>query len=421
MPTIARRSNTNQHAHPSSPLNSIIVDAHAPAGSIVHSHANANHSVRGEVANLEMRIGDCEEQMISIRRDLLALDNKEDARQVRTRLRCARERARANSSSNIKDKLKPEYFARLISNIQNKNSVLDKQCASLIRRANDGNYAKFLQKMDFFLSGISMPEIEKDALRTIVRLMNQCSIYDGHAQGIQSELTALMATIHRNQAGRIEQVRRLDSLNQANPELKADNERLLEENRVLELTRAQNILERDKLSMPSLILLASSLVASTPLILTLTGVIPPVLTPALLFTLVSFPPALLAVATLIVGIMALTYAVRGHRNKSNIESNQSTIDGNSNTMQKNAHSIASLQQTVIPLLERQISEDICRQQELATQLERTQALSRQLLMQATNIEPIRASQSPSSLLGHIPSAPPAFEVLGDFPCPPPYS
>lgn len=411
-------SNMNQHAHPSSARSSSVVHTHA-GSTTVHTHADAQRRgrLRRDRLLLESAITTCDQRIISINHALSALQNKQASRALRTSLRGARQSAQLLSFGNIEDNLTPQLFAQLMSNIQNENHALEALCVSLIHTAMDTNYPAFLRKMDSFLSSERMSDIESNSLRAIVRLMHQCSEYDREAQAIHAELTALMATIHRNQ----EEIRRnkgqLDSLRQVNPTCQRHNERLVEENSKLELARINDTQKRDKLFTPSLILLASTFVASTPLILTLTGVIPAILTPALLFTLVSFPAAFLAVATIIVGTMAITYAIKTRIHASTIQSNQKTIDENTKKMQGNRLSIAYLEDTAIPVLLQQIDANECSRQELNGQLERTKALSAQLLEQASRLEPIRVSQSPSSLFGSAPSAPPAFEVL----LPPPYS
>lgn len=409
---ITRGSNVHQHAHQSSTSGSTHVHTHS--GSRLNAYAHVNP----ERLRLEIELDCCKQNIIQIQSALSALRIKNKSRQERSASRNAR---KSGLLANSEDLLSSENFNQLMLDIQNIHHALETQCASLIREANGTNYFVFLHKLELLFSKGTMPPNEIDALRNTVRLMNQCAQYDTEVQELQSELNAAIRTIANNQAEKERQTTRLNTLFQKNPELRSNNQRLDDENAALELTRAENRQKRDKLITPSLILLASSLVASTPIILTLTGVIPAVLTPALLFTLVSFPAALLAVTTLVVGIIAITYAIRSRINTSNIESNQRTINGNIIKMEENRNSIAHLEDTLIPELNIQIHNSECIQSELTATLERTCELRAQLLIQANNLEPIRLSQSSDQIFAQIPSAPPESEVLDDSLLPPLYS
>ena len=374
---------------------------------------------------LRQSIYSLNQRILDINTEINSIDSKRLTRQQRRDMRDARIQARLDLAHNklgitLIDTLSPINKSSLFYKIQTEHACIDDRCSSLIKEAGRANYSVFIQQLEFNLSKGILTVPEDEALRTVIKLMKQHQEQEKRVANIEAQLNATIKTIRDDQFKRQQLAARLESLKGANPNLTRANEQLVLENRTLDSTRGQNNQSRDRLITPSLILAGSSLITSIPLILTLSGVIPVVLVPALFFSLLAFPPALLIIATLTVGIVALVYAIKSAINSSNIQKNEATIAQNTQQMQQNLREITELQTTTIPGLDVTIRTNQHAQTKLDESLQQATALSAQTLQQAKNTEPLGYAKAPfllfaNNLYPQLPTAPQYSPVKASAP------
>ncbi|HAU1150440.1 TPA: type IV secretion protein Dot [Legionella pneumophila] len=402
------------HQHPSQPVSvpSLNPNTH------VHTHLEATLSTQ----DIELSIQRINRRISEITKELEILDSRNNAREIRRGDREKRLQARLNyvqKTAGVINTLSPDNQKKLLSNIEKEKKSLTQQHSSLLLKADQLNYSIFLEQFELSLQIMQGPFQEVDALQTIVKRMKGHLNYKEKAASIQSRLNNTVLTIGNNK-GRLERLlSNLSSLQLANPDLTRRNERLEEQNRELLESYNTHIKTRNKLILPTLILSGLSLLFSIPLILTLTGIIPYAIAPAVLLTLVIAPPALLLLAGLGVGITAITYAVKAYFNNSTIESNQKTIESNRRQMSTNQQEIYTLENQTIPNLKRELLQNEEIKNRLTDELQHIENLAEQALKQANEVEPhiyssmpffnpeVIVHQHPSVSNGTVtPSAPP---------------
>lgn len=176
----------------------------------------------------------------------------------------------------------------------------------------------------------------------------------------------------------------------------AANEELVSRNLELTAMKEHHANLRHRLGTPALLLFGLTFLFSIPLILTISGVIPFFIAPALLYILVSAPPTILLLSTIGVGIAAIVFSFKMHSNESAIKSNLQAIETNSNQMSRNSQNLKSLETLTIPTLDMQIKKDENLRDQLMLSLQKLQRQAAQAFQKAKEVECL--SYANSSLL-----------------------
>ncbi|ANH13060.1 TPA: Dot/Icm T4SS effector PpeB [Legionella pneumophila] len=377
------------HQHPSQPISAPLLNPN----NHVHTHLEATLSSQ----DIELSIQKINRRISEINKELEILDSRNNAREIRRGDREKRLQARLNyvqKTAGVVNTLSPDNQKKLLSNIEKEKKSLTQQHSSLLLKADQLNYSIFLQQFELSLQSMQRPFQEADALKAIVKRMKEHLNYKEKAASIQSRLDNTVLTIGENLRRLTRLNTQLSSLQLANPDLTRRNERLEEQNRELLESYNSHIKTRNKLFFPTLVLSGLSLLFSIPLILTLTGIIPYAIAPAVLLTLVIAPPALLLLAGLGVGIATIIYAVKAYFNNSTIESNQETIESNRRQMGANQKEIYTLENQTIPNLKKELLENEEIKNRLTDELQYIENLAEQALKQANEVEPYVYSAMP---------------------------
>ncbi|HHL3491745.1 TPA: Dot/Icm T4SS effector LegC3/PpeA [Legionella pneumophila] len=402
------------HQHPSQPVSVPLPNPNTH----VHTHLEATLSTQ----DIELSIRRINRRISEINKELEILDSRNDEREIRRGDREKRLQARLNyvqKTAGVTNTLSPNNQKKLLSNIEKEKKSLTQLHSSLLLKADQLNYSIFLQQFELSLQSMQRPFQEIDALKAIVKKMKEHLNFKEKAALVQSQLNNTIHTIGKHTSTLERLQSKLRSLQLANPDLTRRNERLAEQNRELLESYNNHTKTRNKLLLPTLILSGLSLLFSIPLILTLTGIIPYAIAPAVLLTLVITPPALLLLAGLGVGIAAITYAVKAYFNNSTIESNKETIESNRRQMGTNQQEIYTLENQTIPNLKRELLQNEEIKNRLTDELQYIENLAEQALKQANEVEPhiyssmpffnpeVIVHQHPSVSNGMVtPSAPP---------------
>ncbi|HAT1881969.1 TPA: type IV secretion protein Dot [Legionella pneumophila] len=370
------------HQHPSQPISAPLLNPNTH----VHTHLEATLNSQ----DIGLSIQKINRRISEITKELEILDSRNNAREIRRGDREKRLQARLNyvqKTAGVINTLSPDNQKKLLSNIEKEKKSLTQQHSSLLLKADQLNYSIFLEQFELSLQIMQGPFQEVDALQTIVKRMKGHLNYKEKAASIQSRLDNTVLTIGENLRRLTRLNSQLSSLQLANPDLTRRNERLEEQNRELLESYNSHIKTRNKLFFPTLVLSGLSLLFSIPLILTLTGIIPYAIAPAVLLTLVIAPPALLLLAGLGVGIATITYAVKAYFNNSTIESNKETIESNRRQMGANQKEIYTLENQTIPNLKKELLQNEGIQNRLTDELQYFESLAEQALKQAKEVEP----------------------------------
>ncbi|WP_457609288.1 Dot/Icm T4SS effector LegC3/PpeA, partial [Legionella pneumophila] len=370
------------HQHPSQPISAPLLNPNTH----VHTHLEATLSSQ----DIELSVRKINKRISEITKELKILDSRNNAREIRRGDREKRLQARLNyvqKTAGVVNTLSPDNQKKLLSNIEKEKKSLTQQHSSLLLKADQLNYSIFLEQFELSLQIMQGPFQEVDALQTIVKRMKGHLNYKEKAAAIQSRLDNTVLTIGENLRRLTRLNSQLSSLQLANPDLTRRNERLEEQNRELLESYNSHIKTRNKLFFPTLVLSGLSLLFSIPLILTLTGIIPYAIAPAVLLTLIIAPPALLLLAGLGVGIATITYAVKAYFNNSTIESNKETIESNRRQMGANQKEIYTLENQTIPNLKKELLQNEGIQNRLTDELQYFESLAEQALKQAKEVEP----------------------------------
>ncbi|KGP63610.1 type IV secretion protein Dot [Legionella norrlandica] len=411
------------HQHPSQPVPVTLLNPN----SHVHTHLEASLSRQ----DLERKIEVINRRILVITREFNTLAFREDEREIRRGNREKRLQARlgyVERKTGVTDTLTSVNRENLISNINRERKAIEQQYSSLLLKAEQLSYSIFLEEFERSLQITRRPSQEIEALRTIVRKMKEHLDYQQKAANIQLQLNRTVQAISENNSTLQQLNSKLVSLRLANPNLTKSNDNLEKENTGLRKLYDNHTKIRNKLIPPALTLSGLSLLFSIPLILTLAGIIPYAIAPAVVFTLVIAPPAILLLAGLGVGIAAITYAVKAYLNKSAIESNRETIENNTKQMSTNRQEIDTLENQTIPTLRQTLLQNEGSQILLTNDLQYAETLAKQALNQAKEVEPyvysstpffkpdVNAQQHPSALGNTIttPSAPPYESLYPTF-------
>lgn len=346
------------------------------------------------VRTLQQQINSVRNYISQIDQTLVRINTRNKEREYRRAQREVRLQARIdylNQNKEISFTLSEDCKSKLVNELQKEYQQLEDQCSALIRKAKEINYSSFVAQVSSYLGKNTRPLQEIEALRKIIQLMEQHLSRTNQVHYLQASLNKVNNTILDNEALVKKINQRVAEFKKENPILSQKNERLKEEIKLLEDESKEKVTARKRTVLPGLICSALGLITSIPLILTLAGVIPVFIAPTILFSLFAIPPALLLVAALGAGIIALNLTMKNNALLSKIDSNDTSIWRNKQRIQSNEQAINFADKDALTSLERKIKDDGQIKEELTQSLQEAKSASEQALKQADNTEPMQLS------------------------------
>lgn len=308
-----------------------------------------------------------------------------------------REKARAlfkTSGLGMADTLSAKNNNSLLKVMQTQQDELEKSRAELTLKAEELNYVSFLIQLPQHLNKIKLSPPEILALQNILKLLEQHLKF-----AKQATLTAEM--INQKKAAIIVDVQQLERLKLKAERLKNDNPRLTSLNKkyansnaALKKVYEQNKQISQQLGSPALLLFALTLIATIPLILMLSGVIPFFATPILMYFLFIAPPSLLFIATIGLAIASFIYDNKASSADILFKKNKQAIAENDKQMEKSTREAQTIEKTNLPNLEAQITKQEVDRDNLITSLKQLQEQSQHVYKKATDLAPVWQSQLP---------------------------
>ncbi|HFL3423658.1 TPA: Dot/Icm type IV secretion system effector LegC3/PpeA [Legionella pneumophila] len=392
--------------HPDSPMKKI-----KPSS----SHSASIERLQRSINEREIKIQSLFEQEVNNKIKLNEIEKRASVRSQHHTKRVKRAQARIGYNSTGEDilsTLSGKNQSILLRSIQKQHHALEKKCSDLIQEADQINYPLFLEELQKYLNKkkhtLSSQEI--DALKSVIKYIKQHLEFEHEVINTQSSLHIKKQSISSQIVKLRELQNKLKTLKNNNPNLTAANEELVSRNLELTAMKEHHADLRHRLGTPALLLFGLTFLFSIPLILTISGVIPFFIAPALLYILVSAPPTILLLSTLGVGIAAIVFSFKMHSNESAIKSNLQTIETNSNQMSRNSQNLKSLETLTIPTLDMQIKKDENLRDQLMLSLQKQQRQAAQAFQKAKEVECL--SYATSSLLnsGNTQSSDPSLST-----------
>ncbi|HAT6978910.1 TPA: kinectin 1 [Legionella pneumophila] len=365
------------------------------------SHSASIERLQRSINEHEIKIQSLFEQEINNKIKLNEIEKRTNIRSQHHTKRVKRAQARIGYNSTGEDALSTlsgKNQSILLRSIQKQHHALEKKCSDLIQEADQINYPLFLEELQKFLNkknrNLSSQEIE--ALKSVIKFIKQHLEFEHEAINTRSSLHIKKQSISSQIVKLRELQNKLKTLKNNNPHLTAANEELISRNLELSAMKEHHANLRHRLGTPALLLFGLTFLFSIPLILTISGVIPFFIAPALLYILVSAPPTILLLSTIGVGIAAIVFSFKMHSNESAIKSNLQAIETNSNQMNRNSQNLKSLETLTIPTLDMQIKKDENLRDQLMLSLQKLQRQAAQAFQKAKEVECL--SYANSSLL-----------------------
>ncbi|CZH28031.1 hypothetical protein lpymt_01739 [Legionella pneumophila] len=392
--------------HPDSPMKKI-----KPSS----SHSASIERLQRSINEREIKIQSLFEQEVNNKIKLNEIEKRASVRSQHHTKRVKRAQARIGYNSTGEDilsTLSGKNQSILLRSIQKQHHALEKKCSDLIQEADQINYPLFLEELQKYLNkkkhNLSSQEV--DALKSVIKYIKQHLEFEHEVINTQSSLHIKTQSISSQIVKLRELQNKLKTLKNNNPHLTAANEELVSRNLELTAMKEHHANLRHRLGTPALLLFGLTFLFSIPLILTISGVIPFFIAPALLYILVSAPPTILLLSTLGVGIAAIVFSFKMHSNESAIKSNLQTIETNSNQMSRNSQNLKSLEMLTIPTLDMQIKKDENLRDQLMLSLQKQQRQAAQAFQKAKEVECL--SYATSSLLnsGNTQSSDPSLST-----------
>ncbi|HAT8613759.1 Dot/Icm type IV secretion system effector LegC3/PpeA [Legionella pneumophila] len=378
--------------HPDSPMKKI-----KPSS----SHSASIERLQRSINEREIKIQSLFEQEVNNKIKLNEIEKRASVRSQHHTKRVKRAQARIGYNSTGEDilsTLSGKNQSILLRSIQKQHHALEKKCSDLIQEADQINYPLFLEELQKYLNKKkhTLSSQEVDALKSVIKYIKQHLEFEHEVINTQSSLHIKKQSISSQIVKLRELQNKLKTLKNNNPNLTAANEELVSRNLELTAMKEHHADLRHRLGTPALLLFGLTFLFSIPLILTISGVIPFFIAPALLYILVSAPPTILLLSTLGVGIAAIVFSFKMHSNESAIKSNLQTIETNSNQMSRNSQNLKSLETLTIPTLDMQIKKDENLRDQLMLSLQKQQRQAAQAFQKAKEVECL--SYATSSLL-----------------------
>lgn len=366
--------------------------------STLNEHNRAIEKIKKSILDYELKIQTLLEEQDTSQIQLKEIEARSEMRKTHHDKRTLRAQARVgyrSSGEGIEETLSTKSRRLLTNSIKSQREAIKKKCADLIQDSEQINFPYFLEELQNHLKSTKtkLTTQETDALHAILKLMKKHLEFEHQAVATETSLKIKKQFISSQLTKLTELNSKLKALQNNNPSLKAANQKLTSENLELTVSMNNHIKLRDRLGNPALLLVALTFIFCIPLILTLSGVIPFFLSPALLYSLVAIPPAALFLATVGVGIAALVFTIKAQMNDSAIKTNILTIEMNTKLMNRNSQSLINLKNTTIPSLNSQIRKEEITRDNLVLSLKSLQTKALQAFNQAKSIEPVTLSET----------------------------
>ncbi|KTD60825.1 Dot/Icm T4SS effector LegC3/PpeA [Legionella shakespearei] len=390
---LASRPNVEVTQHP------VKAGVKKSSASKLEEHERAVERARTSLMDYQDKIRSLYVERNSIETKLKEIETRTEDRKDRRHVRSRRAQAGVgyqNSGEGVEDTLSQRNRVLLAKSIETQYDALEKKCAELIQDSEQINYPFFLDELPKYLENTedAVTVQEAIALRATLKFMKKHFECEQQAASSEDSLNKKRQSISAQIVKLQECNKRLQSLQNSNPGLTTANQKLRAENVELKTALAHNSGWKDSLGTPTWLLAGLTFLFAIPFILTLSGTIPFFIAPALLYSLVSIPPALLLLTTLGMGIAAIVYTVKASSNESALKSNLQTIEKNQNAMGRNSQSLKTLQTVTIPNLEAQIKKDEALRDRLISSIKDSKERAAEALKQAREIETVSLSDSP---------------------------
>ncbi|HAT6932649.1 TPA: Dot/Icm type IV secretion system effector LegC3/PpeA [Legionella pneumophila] len=379
------------------------------------THSASIERLQRSINEREIKIQSLFEQEVNNKIKLNEIEKRASIRSQHHTKRVKRAQARIGYNSTGEDilsTLSGKNQSILLRSIQKQHHALEKKCSDLIQEADQINYPLFLEELQKHLNkkkhNLSSQEV--DGLKSVIKYIKQHLEFEHEAINTQSSLHIKKQSISSQIVKLRELQSKLKTLKNNNPHLTAANEELVSRNLELTAMKEHHANLRHRLGTPALLLFGLTFLFSIPLILTISGVIPFFIAPALLYILVSAPPTILLLSTLGVGIAAIVFSFKMHSNESAIKSNLQTMETNSNQMNRNSQNLKSLEALTIPTLDMQIKKDENLRDQLMLSLQKQQRQAAQAFQKAKEVECLSYANSSFLNSGNTQSSDPSLST-----------
>lgn len=387
------------HTHRSTVRN---IHTHGSTTATIYSHhhnmfdddVEKMKQLESQAQTIMLRIEAINNQLKEIQKKSLQL--QVHAKEREARLQCRLDLAHQKPGVTLYDSLSASNAELLRQNIIAARQALRAKRQELIADAMQKNHQVFMQRLELSLNELKLSTSEIKALKNSIEFMKQHIEQVNAVNNIQSNLNQTNKEISTCRTRLQKWNVQTKNLEQANPYLIQQNEMLTRKNKELALAEQKNRTLRNKLITPTWSLAVISLFASIPLLLTFTGLLPIIMAPALIYTLLAILPAITLLASLGAGIAAIVFNKKMHHNLNEIENNLRTIRTNQEQMGNNDLKLLQLQQQTIPNCMSSIEEKSLKKTQLEDELKRAKESAQKLLEHAQAAEP--AHDEPEHLL-----------------------
>lgn len=358
-------------------------------------HIEKIQQLENQQINHEKKQGSLSQRQSMIQSKLKEINNhlKEIARLDLERQ--YREEARIAYQANhegIYETLSPINKEKLRKNCHDQNAALEKKRDALISDAEEINYSTILEQLNFHLPRLKIKRQEIEALRLILKLMDQHFHYAQLALSIEKQVQIKRKSISNQQLKLNDKHHQLNQLKINEPHFFNENE--LIKNHIINLQSyfENNIQFSRRLGVISFFLFITAATLSIPLLLVHTGMLPLFMSSALLYFLFSTPPALTLLTSLSLGTAAIIFGYRAYFSENQITSNEQTIINNINQMKRDSNKLNQLALETLPTIEKQLKKDESTLDKLTHELIHHKKSAEEFLNQAKSVKPSNQGQ-----------------------------
>lgn len=359
----------------------------APMATLTRPTQSLNR-LKNIVHKLEVTIQILHEKKRVLESKLDGLAADEEHRQERETERLARADARIRFQKKGKEfesTLSLKKQRQLMQAVEQHRMALEKRMQHIIYESKLIHYAVFIAEIP---SCLKLSETENEAIMSLIKLMNAHLSYEHELVPLQQQLTQKNQTI-KELIHKLERMQeQLKQLNTQSPQLTKTVERLVNNNIECSSSLETYYPLRRNLGNSALLLFGLCCLLSIPLILTLSGTIPLILAPALMYSLVATPPGLLLLATIATSIAALIFSFKIKASFNFIVLNSQQIDASKKQSDMNGEQAIVLQTITIPNTEAQIKKEEAVREKIAAAIQKNQDNSALSLKQAKEITPV---------------------------------
>ena len=360
----------NQHGHSPLVLQTNVIEANRIRSRLTH--------LIGEISYIQRELEHIEQRIIQ--------------RQIEQYERTARLNARLALAENqpgatIQNALSSSNYNDLLRTISKDHSDLNSQCTRLITAAEQLNHSTFIEQLERYLPNMNYLSLqERDALTTVLLLNKKHKEQTRQCENIIEQLNQTNDLLQRaEQQLKTAQNRQL--IVKSNPSiLTKEIHELSNRNDALVPELKRNTAKSKQLLNLGWVLTGLTVLASSPLLLSSTGILLVTANPALL-SLMVIVPALVASALAINLVAGLFFSNKASANRENLRCNTVLIAIKSEQIKDEANELSSLEQTIIPACEQTIISLKKEQSQLESSLKKAKEEAQATLTQAKTTTP----------------------------------